>query len=392
MSGFGMPQIPPEVIAELAKDNQSPLIIGVVSAFTALAFVCVLLRFYARIKLVGIVGLEDYFIVFSMVFSVFTSACLIQTARLGNGRHFLNVPMENAMLLLKYLFFSIIAYHVTLTATKISILLQYRRIFTLQGSRLPIYITMGICVACGTTAVLTATFTCIPVRAYWDFVAKMTAKCVNQDAMYHANAALNITTDLLVAALPVRQLWKLQIAMRQKIALLAILTLGWFVVIISIIRLYYLILVAKHRDDSTWYSGPAAYWSALEVNLAIICASTPALKPLVVKIIPIFGSRFGTSKRSNDNSGRSQPTHDSKSNGFMKLKGRPSQSTMNDDVHLEQGVTALPHAYRQDSADPWKEIHVTRDFEQRSVNEGRNSDDSQKDLYPNFPKPMTRRY
>jgi hypothetical protein len=45
--------------------------------------------------------------------------------------------------------------------------------------------------------------------------------------MYHANAALNITTDLLVAALPVRQLWRLQIALKQKIALLIILTLGW---------------------------------------------------------------------------------------------------------------------------------------------------------------------
>lgn len=68
MSDFGgMPPVPPEVIAALAKENQSPLIIGVVSAFTALAFVCVLLRFYARIKLVGIVGLEDYFIVISMV-------------------------------------------------------------------------------------------------------------------------------------------------------------------------------------------------------------------------------------------------------------------------------------------------------------------------------------
>lgn len=52
----------------------------------------------------------------------------------------------------------------------------------------------------------------------------------NHDSMYHANAALNITTDLLVAALPVRQLWKLQIAMRQKIALLIILTLGWLYV------------------------------------------------------------------------------------------------------------------------------------------------------------------
>lgn len=65
---------------------------------------------------------------------------------------------------------------------------------------------------------------------------------------------------------------------------------------------------------------------------------------------------------------------------------------MNDDVRLEHGITALPHAYRQDSADAWKEIHVTKDFEQRSVNEERTSDDSQKDLYAGFPKPMARRY
>jgi hypothetical protein len=65
MSDF--PQVPPEVIAAMAKDNQSPLIIGIVASFTALAFVCVLLRFFSRIKLVGIVGMEDYFIVISMV-------------------------------------------------------------------------------------------------------------------------------------------------------------------------------------------------------------------------------------------------------------------------------------------------------------------------------------
>lgn len=65
MSAF--PQIPPEVVAALAKENRSPLIIGIVSAFTGLALVCVLLRFYSRVKLVGIVGLEDYFIVLSMV-------------------------------------------------------------------------------------------------------------------------------------------------------------------------------------------------------------------------------------------------------------------------------------------------------------------------------------
>jgi hypothetical protein len=63
MSGY--PQVPPEVIA--AKVNRSPVIIGICAGATALGFVCVMLRFFSRIKLVGIVGLEDYFIAISMV-------------------------------------------------------------------------------------------------------------------------------------------------------------------------------------------------------------------------------------------------------------------------------------------------------------------------------------
>jgi hypothetical protein len=64
---------------------------------------------------------------------------------------------------------------------------------------------------------------------------------------------------------------------------------------------------------------------------------------------------------------------------------------MSDEVKLEHGITALPHAYRQPSHEHWKEIHVTHDFEQRSIKEGRRSDDSQKGLYTGFPKPMERR-
>jgi hypothetical protein len=65
MSGY--PQVPPEVIAALAKENRSPVIIGICIGATVLGFVCVILRFFARIRLVGLVGLEDYFIAISMV-------------------------------------------------------------------------------------------------------------------------------------------------------------------------------------------------------------------------------------------------------------------------------------------------------------------------------------
>lgn len=131
-------------------------------------------------------------------------------------------------------------------STKLSILLQYRRIFTLKESRVPIYIVMGLCVATGITAVFCAIFTCIPIDAYWNLPKKAFAKCINQDAyvflqygctkrlmncrMYHANAGLNIATDILVAALPVRSLWTLQIPKKQKIVLLLVFTLGWLYV------------------------------------------------------------------------------------------------------------------------------------------------------------------
>lgn len=65
MSGY--PKVSPEVIAALAKENRSPEVITIVAAATALGLVCVVLRFYSRVKYVGFVGMEDYFIALSMV-------------------------------------------------------------------------------------------------------------------------------------------------------------------------------------------------------------------------------------------------------------------------------------------------------------------------------------
>ena len=88
----------------------------------------------------------------------------------------------------------------------------------------------------------------------------------------------------MVAVIPVRGIWSLQIPKRQKTALLGILTLGWFVCIVSVLRVYALDVFNKHSNDPTYYSAPTAYWSNIEANLAIVCASLPALTPLIVKI------------------------------------------------------------------------------------------------------------
>jgi hypothetical protein len=183
---------------------------------------------------------------------------------------------------------------------------------------------------------------------------------------------------LLVAILPVKAIWALHIQKMQKIALLIILTLGWFVCIVSILRLHSLVVLAQHPEDSTWYSTSTAYWSAIEVNLAIICASTPALKPLVGKLIPAFSTR-------NTNWGYTSNTAGTKQNKsvkgrFVQLGDRIHPSTATEQTELGDSpqITALPVVSHGPNG---KAIYVQHDFERHFKGSGRESgSDSERNL------------
>lgn len=80
------------------------------------------------------------------------------------------------------MYFSIITYNISLTVTKISILLQYYRIFTLREMRIPVYVALVIVSAWGTTTLFTSIFSCVPIDAYWNVAAPKGAKCIHRMA------------------------------------------------------------------------------------------------------------------------------------------------------------------------------------------------------------------
>jgi len=90
----------------------------------------------------------------------------------------------------------------------------------------------------------------------------------------------------MIAIIPLPEIRKLQIHRRKKIAIGIILGLGWLVCIVSILRLYTLRLMERHMSDPTWYATYLAYWSSIEVNVAIVCACMPALNQLMKKLFP----------------------------------------------------------------------------------------------------------
>jgi len=169
--------------------------------------------------------------VFSWAFIVIT----IMAVQHGLGSHIEVVILRGNQNLIEYaqiIWMSSIFYNSCLGFIKTSVLALYARLGDPTLRRLAL-IMIGV-VGCQASAnVLTCIFQCSPVAAAWDL--SITNKtCVNINAFYLANAALNIVTDLLAYSLPIRLVLKLQMPFKQKIILCVMMFLGLLYVLYSL--------------------------------------------------------------------------------------------------------------------------------------------------------------
>ncbi|KAF2713068.1 hypothetical protein K504DRAFT_334252, partial [Pleomassaria siparia CBS 279.74] len=107
--------------------------------------------------------------------------------------------------------------------------------------------------------------------------------CNNLPATYFSTASINILTDVMILLLPIRSFSHLNLPRNKKWALLGIFMVGGIAVIASIIRLYAL-WVYTVTTDVSYDAIYILLLSQIEVNMAIISASAPALQPLFNKV------------------------------------------------------------------------------------------------------------
>ncbi|RMZ71280.1 pth11-like integral membrane [Pyrenophora seminiperda CCB06] len=242
----------------------------------------VFLRLFTRLVISRSAGLEDLCIVIAMVLSI---ALSIQTAAQvmnGLGRHADNLDPSQLDIILKAFWAGVWVYNLALTVTKIAILVQYLRIFPLTCFRKACFSVLGFVVCWGTWTVLSSIFICTPVAYSWD-KSIHNGRCFNQLILWVMNAGVNIVQDVVIFLMPLFVVRTLQIAKAQKKALLAIVTL------VSIVRLYSLDNIAN-SNDVPFDNPDHATLSAVEVNVAIICACLPAMRPLFALLMPQYFS------------------------------------------------------------------------------------------------------
>jgi uncharacterized membrane protein YiaA len=175
--------------------------------------------------------------------------------------------------------------------TKLSICFLYRRLFERTKAVFNIALWSIIVLIAGYyfAAIMATIFTCTPVQKSW--YKKMDGHCINTNSFFYANSGFNIGTDIMVILLPVPIIHSLHLPIKQRLMLGLVFSVGIFATATSVIRIFTLNTATKDTD-TTWEVAGSTLWSAIEINVAIICACLPMLRPPLQALFPrLFRSR-----------------------------------------------------------------------------------------------------
>ncbi|ROW03068.1 hypothetical protein VMCG_05745 [Cytospora schulzeri] len=265
-------------MAQTYQQTQDSLVVLSI-VFTALSTIAVLSRTLIRVLLIRSPSYDDYSILVALIFTIgYMGEILVGKANhVGFPASMLTV--ENMVNLLKDALAIEVTYYMILGFIKISILFMYLRFAVSEIFRYlcygTIFFQLGFTVIC----VCVTLAQCLPMRKQWDVTKTVQGSCINSTAFFYTTAGINIITDIWVIVLPIRTLRGINRPLKEKIALTVIFGAGLFATLMSVVRLRsihtYTLTSDPFRDAIQ-----VNVWSVIEVNVAILCASVPALKPI----------------------------------------------------------------------------------------------------------------
>lgn len=194
------------------------------TVLVAVATLFVILRFVSRRLRKSEIGWDDVFCVGGMLHTYGMLAMHYHYARVGMRHHITMIPTENATLIAKMLIVYQIVYYNAMVLAKFSYLAFYLRIFVSREFRILTWVCMGCAGAYWLGSMLQIFLICTPFAKNWNPL--LPGHCASQNVAFSTIGAFNLITDVMIMALPVRFIWKLQMSTATKMALFSIFGLG----------------------------------------------------------------------------------------------------------------------------------------------------------------------
>ncbi|KAK7959288.1 uncharacterized protein PG986_004142 [Apiospora aurea] len=282
--------------ARAAESNPGG-ILGVTSAFHAIALIFVATRIYIQLAIVRSFGKDDAMILMSVTCALLGGmVTYIIAAFHGLGRHADTIPTADYKEDMKITFIQfVILTIVALACLKTSIGFALLR---LSHSRRYPQIIWSMIVFVGVYAMVSWIewlSSCDPIAGLWD---KSVPGVRCRPAATHKgftlmNTACNIFTDVVFATLPVPMIWRLQMTYRARVCLIGILRLGYAAVLLGIAKVLCQNVFRGEPDQS--FTNLIQSFEFLQINVGIMAACAPSLMPLVggVRRLTSLTSRGG---------------------------------------------------------------------------------------------------
>ncbi|GME28975.1 hypothetical protein GTA08_BOTSDO12777 [Neofusicoccum parvum] len=257
---------------------------------TVVSFLFVVLKFAVRSRVSRkTLGWDDSFVALSWVVSIPLTISIYFEGKHGMGRHAADLPVEELVEQTRWFWVSIWLYVTALGLSKISILMQYLRIFIARRTVVAIWICLAFVAAYTVQGIFVGIFQCTPPIAFWD--RSVTGFCIDQVPYFFIAAGLNIATDFAVILIPVPALRTLHVSRSRKIGLFLVFAMGGFGCVISLIRIHALAELKPlvESGDVSFGNSISAMWSVVEVHICIMCACLPSLRPVLTRFLVMTG-------------------------------------------------------------------------------------------------------
>ncbi|ERF70422.1 hypothetical protein EPUS_04700 [Endocarpon pusillum Z07020] len=191
-----------------------------------------------------------------------------------------------------------ILYGVVVFLIKLSILLQYLRIFVPnRKANMPLFVAIQTVIWSNFifyfTDFIFQVTACTPREKFWNLLIT-TGHCRNTYAMYMASGIFNVLSDFAILILPIVPIWKLQLPFKRKILMIAIFSTGLWACVTSIMRTYYTWKVLKSPDVS-YNVIIMGYWTIAEITTGIVVSCLPVMP----KLFHHYTSKFYHSRKPN---------------------------------------------------------------------------------------------
>ncbi|RMZ86172.1 hypothetical protein DV737_g98, partial [Chaetothyriales sp. CBS 132003] len=245
-------------------------------------------RLYSRLVLIRAPGLDDGLTVVALGFGIGLSALVIIGNKHGlSGHHIWDIPPAKLRGSRLNIWFSQWCQVISTSAIKISALLFYRRISVTFSRNFVIATWVGIVynVLYAVAFCIVLLSICTPISAYWNSFSGTWVenhpnhRCGAENIELPLSGVLSVIADLYSALLPMSVILKLGLPPREKLSLYALFSMAFLAVAAGIARTVVLWKLMNTDYDFTWLLWEMWIWAILEMYIAIIATSLPALKP-----------------------------------------------------------------------------------------------------------------